>query len=230
MKTLDDAKKLAELLKYTGESFGQKVSVIFTRMDSPLGFAIGNALEIKESIEYLKGANIPDIDQITKALAIEMLIMTDIASDKIDALKMINEVITNGKALEKFKELIEIQGGDPLVCEDTDLLPKAQHVLQIISDRNGFISAIDSQKIGYALIKIGAGRMNLQSPLDMGAGAYFYRKIGDKIDVGEIIGEVLTNDDSIGKVVIDDILKAVEIVVENTQMAEQSYIIHKVGV
>jgi len=211
MKTMEDARKLAEHLKYTGESFGQKVSVVFTQMNSPLGYAIGNALEIKESIEYLKGANIPDVDVITKALAVEMLLLTEIAKDKVDALAKIDEVIKNGKALDKFKELIQIQGGNPAVCDDTDLLPKCKHIVKIVSNKKGFVKSLNSQQIGYALIKIGAGRTSLESPLDMGAGAYLYKKIGDEIGEGEAIGEVHTSDVAVGKIVVEDILNAIEV-------------------
>ena len=212
MKTLEDAEKLADLLKHTGESFGQKVSVIFTQMNSPLGFAIGNALEIKESIEYLRGENIPDIDVITKALAVEMLLLSGIAKDESEALIKINEVVANGKALDKFRELIEIQGGNPEVVHNTDLLPKAKYILPIKANKKGYIKSINSQKIGYALIKIGAGRLTLDSPLDMGAGAYFFRKIGDFVYENDDLGEVHSNDETKAHVVIKNILDALEVV------------------
>ena len=205
MKTMDDARKLAELLKHTGESFGQKVSVIFTQMESPLGFAIGNAMEIKESIGYLKGAHIPDIDQITKALAVEMLMQTGIATSKDEALQKIAEVIENRAALQQFKDLIQLHKGNPAVCDDTSLLPEAKYVLPIKSDKEGYINSIDSQKIGYALIKIGAGRVTLDSPLDMGAGAYLYKKIGDQINLSEEIGQLHTNNIALGQAVVQEI-------------------------
>jgi len=211
MKTIEDATKLADLLKFTGESFGQKVSIIFTQMNSPLGFAIGNALEIKESIEYLKGADIPDIDMITKALAIEMLLQTEIAGEAKVAINKINQVIANGKAIEKFKDLITLHHGNPNVCDDTDLLPKSTHILKIMSNKKGFISNINSQQIGYSLIKIGAGRTTLSSPLAMGSGAYLYKKIGDRIDISEEIGEVHTDNISLGSEVVNDILNSITV-------------------
>jgi len=211
MKTMEEAEKLASLLKYTGESFGQKVSVIFTQMNAPLGYAIGNALEIKESIEYLKGKNIPDLDAITKALAIEMLLQTGIASEEQEALEKIKGVLKNGQALNEFRKLIFRQKGDPRVCDDQSLLPQTKYVLPIVSTRQGYIESINSQKIGYALIKIGAGRMNLDTPLDMGAGAYIYKKIGEYLADKELIGEVHTNDQQLGAQVVNDILAAISL-------------------
>ena len=211
MKSMDDAKNLAELLKYTGKSFGQRVSVVYTRMDSPLGYAIGNALEIKECIEYLQGKVISDIDEITKTLAVEMLLMTDIATDKNDALNQINKVMKNGIALSKFAELVSIQEGDPKVVQNTSLLPSSKVILNMVSNQKGYVKNIDSQKIGYALIKIGASRTSLQSPLDMGAGAYLFKKIGDEIGMDEVIGEVHCECENTGKIVAQEILNAIEL-------------------
>ena len=223
MKTIENAEKLAELLKYTGECFGQKVSVVFTQMNSPLGYAIGNALEIKESIEYLSGKYIPDIDVITKTLAVEMLLQTGFANSESQALEKIIEVIKNGVALSKFAELIKIQGGNPEVCVNVELLPSSPYTIKIVSDKKGFISNINSQQIGYALIKIGAGRTSLNSPLDMGAGAYLCKKVGDRIEIGEEIGEVYTADINKGETVAQDILKSIE--TSNDKVSEQKMVL-----
>jgi pyrimidine-nucleoside phosphorylase len=211
MKNITDAQSLGNLLKTTGESFGQKVSIVYTQMDSPHGYAIGNALEIKESIEYLKGADIPDVDAITKSLAVEMLLLSEVATDSDDALEKITKVIKNGKALHEFEKLIIRQGGNPDVVRDTSLLPTAPHILPIISNKKGNITHINSQQIGYALIQIGAGRMTLQSPLDMGAGAYLYAKVGDQLNIDEPIGEVHTSDIDKGARVVEEILAAISV-------------------
>jgi pyrimidine-nucleoside phosphorylase len=193
IKNLEDGKRLANLLKNTGKNLGQNVSVVFTNMNSPLGYSIGNALEIKESINYLKGENIPDIDAITKELVSQMLIMTDNATDKNDAISKINEVINNGKALEYFEKFIEAQNGNPKVCSDISLLPTSKYKIPIISKKNGYISSINSQQIGYTLIEIGAGRKSLDTKLDYSAGAELFKKVGDKISKEEIIGYLHTN-------------------------------------
>jgi len=209
MKNQADATQLGEMLKYTGESFGQKVTVVFTRMESPLGYAIGNALEIRESIEYLSGADIPDIDILTKTLSTEMLLLTGIATDTADAHRQIDTVIKNGNALKELEKLIARQKGNADIVRNLDLLPTAKHKKPIYADRTGIITAINSQQIGYALIKIGAGRTSLESPLDMGAGAYLYKKVADHVQKGEKIGEVHANDPDQANITIDEIKAAI---------------------
>jgi len=212
IKDIKTAKILGNLLKDTGEQLGQKVTVVYTNMNSPLGFYIGNALEIKESIEYLKGADIPDIDTITRTLAKEMLILSGNVGSPEEAEKKVNDVITSGKALEFMKKFIESQGGNPAVCDDLSLLPQAKYELDIISDRQGWIKSINSQNIGYALVNIGAGRKTLDSVLDYYAGAYLTKKIGDTMEFGEVIGKLYCNDKEQGVITAQKILDSYEII------------------
>ncbi len=206
IKDIQTAKRLGNLLKSTGEKLGQRVTVIYTNMNSPLGNYIGNALEIKESIEYLQGKSIPDIDIITRTLAKEMLLLTDIAKTIDEAENMVDDSIKSGKALEYMKKFIENQGGNPKVCDDLSLLPQAKYKMEIISDKSGWIKEINSQNIGYALVNIGAGRKTLDSVLDYSAGAYLTKKIGDTIEFGEVIGYVYCNDKDAGNQTIEKIL------------------------
>ncbi len=206
IKDMKTAKTLGNLLKSTGEILGQKVSVVYTNMNSPLGNYIGNALEIKESIEYLKGKNIPDIDIITKTLATQMLLLTGKAKSSQEASEMIAKTISSGKALEFMKKFIENQGGNPAVCDDLSLLPQAKYKIDIISDRVGWIERINSQNIGYALVNIGAGRKTLDSELDYAAGAYLTKKIGDTLEFGEVIGTLYCNDKTLADQTIQKIL------------------------
>jgi len=217
IKDLKNGKKLADLLIKTGEKFGQKVTVVFSNMNSPLGGYIGNALEIKETIEYLKGKDIPDIDVLTKTLAVEMLLLSEVAESESEAMNMIQEVINSGKALKYFKNFIEQQGGDPEVCENTSLLPQAEYKIPIISKRSGWISLINSQQIGYAMVDIGAGRKTLDSKLDYSSGAYLTKKIGDKISINETIGYVYCNDKKTGNLCITKILKSYKITDKKVQ-------------
>lgn len=206
MKNLDQARELAKYLKHTGEAFGQKVAITFTNMNSPLGHAIGNAIEIKETIEYLKGADLPDIDAITKALAINMLLMSKIASTKEEALAMIEDSLKSGKALEYFRSFIEMQGGDGRIIDDYDLLPHTQKITEIKGDKEGYIKSIDSKSIGYALVGIGAGRKKLEDKLNYATGAELFKKIGDKIHKDEIIGYLHCDDASM----IDSTIKRIK--------------------
>lgn len=198
MPTLSRAKELAGHLVATGESFGQKVKVLFSNMNSPLGSAVGNALETIEAIEYLKGNYLPDTYEITTALVAEMLMMAGFAADFAEAEKQIRGAVDSGKALDKFAEIIEAQGGNPRVIEDYKLFDTAKYEVPILAEKGGYIQAIDSRAIGYALVRIKAGRMKTSDALDYSAGAKLPFKIGDKIAAGEELGRVYCNKESDG--------------------------------
>jgi pyrimidine-nucleoside phosphorylase len=198
MKNLAQAKKLGDLLQVTGESFGQKVKVIYTNMNSPLGNYCGNALEVIEAIDYLKGKTTPDLDTITRTLALEMLIISGKYSDRTAAKAKIDSVIKNGAALDKFIELIKQQGGNPEVIDDYGLFSSAVYELPVITNQKGYIKSIDTRQIGYALVSIGAGRRTLNSELDAAAGVYLPCKIGDEIDAAGKLGKVFCNDRAAG--------------------------------
>jgi pyrimidine-nucleoside phosphorylase len=190
MPNLRRAKELAEHLMFTGQSFGQKVCVVFSNMNSPLGNAVGNALEMVEAIEYLKGNYLPDTYELTTALTAQMLISAELAKDFYHAKTMIDSVVASGEALEKFREIIAVQGGNPKVIDDYSLFAKAGAKVPILAASGGYVHAIDSRAIGYALVRIKAGRMKVSDTIDYAAGALLYPKIGDQMNKGDIIGEV----------------------------------------
>jgi len=225
IKTMEKAQKLAGLLVSTGEMLGQKVAVVFSRMNSPLGKYIGNALEIIETIEYLKGDTSPDIDILTKELAIQMLLIAGKADNRQQALMLVQDAISSGRALDKFRELIIQQSGNPLIIDDLTLLPQCRYKRAIIAEKSGWIKQIDSQTIGYSLILIGAGRLKLDSKLNYGAGLKILKKIGDRIEEGEILGEIFYDDSEKTDEVVDRILKSFEI---SETITEQESVIIKV--
>lgn len=200
IKTLDDAKILGNYLKTTGEALGQKVCVVYSNMNAPLGNFIGNALEVKETIDYLRGKKINDIHVLTKKLATEMLLLANVFADQTEAENKVEEVIANGKALQKFAEFIEAQSGNPKVCEDTSLLPQAKFKTKVYANQSGYVKAVDSQSIGYALVDIGAGRKTLDSKLDYSSGAEMYPKIGTKLNKGDVIGFVYANNENAAQI------------------------------
>ena len=208
MPNLRRAKELATHLINTGESFGQKISVVFSNMNSPLGHAVGNALETIEAIEYLKGNTLPDTEAITNALVSRMLILSGKAKDETEAEKMISRVIEDGSALAKFAEIIAAQGGDPKVIDDYQLFPQAKYRLPIIAKESGYIHSIDARAIGYALVRVKAGRMQTEDSLDYGSGAMLYPKIGTEIKAGDEIGELYANDHKKGTEVAELIRQA----------------------
>ncbi len=211
MPNLRRAKELAELLMHTGQSFGQKVSVVFSNMNSPLGNAVGNALEMIEAIEYLKGRYLPDTYELTTALTAEMLISAGLAVDFMAAKEMIDNAVSSGKALDKFREIIQAQGGNPRVLDDYGLFDAVKVVEPIIADQAGYVHSIDSRAIGYALVRIKAGRMVVSDAIDYSAGALLHPKIGDKLAVGDKIGEVHAASTEAAKEVADLIRRAYKI-------------------
>lgn len=212
MKDIGKAKELGRLLKLASEGLGQKTEIVYSRMSSPLGFYIGNGLEIKETIEYLNGSlNVPDVDTLTRTLAMKMLLLSGNAESEKQAFEAINNAISSGDALESFAKFIELQGGDRRVCDDVILLPQSKYTVPIVAEKTGYISSVNSQQIGYALVDIGAGRKTLTSPLDYATGAYLTPKIGDKVAIGEEIGLVYCQDESSGKATAKKILNAFEI-------------------
>jgi pyrimidine-nucleoside phosphorylase len=212
MPTLSRAKELAELLIKTGHAFGQKVTVIFTNMNAPLGMHIGNALEVIEAIEYLKGNYLPDTQLITETLTAEMLLSAGLAPEKEAAIAQIREVISNGKALQKFEEMIAAQGGDASVCNDYNSFAQVKYQLPIRATTDGYVQKIDSKNIGYALIGVKAGRMQVSDEIDFGAGAILYPKVGDIIESGKEIGTLFCNDLDAGEIAISRILQSYLIV------------------
>ncbi|MFO8144906.1 MAG: thymidine phosphorylase [Candidatus Syntrophosphaera sp.] len=194
MPDIKKAKELAKLLISTGEGFGQKVRVVFSNMNSPLGLAVGNGLEMVEAIEYLKGNPLKDTGVLTSVLVAQLLLSGGLADSEDAALKMIDSAVKSGKALQKLQEIITAQGGDPRVLEDYSLLGKTKHKIPILASQDGYVQSIDSRAIGYALVRIKAGRMKVTDEIDYGAGALLMPKVGDRLEKGEPMGEIHAND------------------------------------
>lgn len=193
IRNLEAARKLGKLLTNTGKSFGQNVKIIYTNMNSPLGEYVGNSLEVLESIHFLQGKMIPDLHQVTRKLAVTMLQMAGICNSEAAARKLFEKVLSSGAALDKFKLMIQAQEGDPAVCDNPELLPRARYEIPIEAPDSGWIEAIDSQSIGYALIGLGAGRRKINDQLDYSAGAYLPYKIGDYLAGGARLGSIFCN-------------------------------------
>lgn len=211
MPNLRRAEELAEHLTNTGKAFGQKVSVVFSNMNSPLGNSVGNALEVIEAIEYLKGNPLPDTELLTTALVSQMLFSSGLASSDAQAREMIQSVIQSGKALEAFRSMLIAQEGDPGVIDDYTRFGKAKYCIAILSDQSGYIHKIDSTAIGYALVHIHAGRMKVSDEIDYIAGATLPKKIGDYIEKEEILGLIHCNKESEGLAIVDQIRSAYKI-------------------
>jgi len=231
MKNLDDSIKLCETLVLTGESSGRRTVGLITNMDQPLGQAVGNSLEIIESIEALKGNGPADLMEVTFAIGAYMLIAAGVASKYRDARVMLENALESGAALEVFKKFIKAQGGDPEVCSNYQNFPGAGHRIPFLAKSGGYIHEIDALEVGLAAIDLGAGRRKKEDPINYGTGFGFQKKIGDPVEVGETIAIIHTDNREVADRVSVKLEKAVKISREKIEAPELIlYIVDKDGV
>lgn len=208
MRKLDDAERLAHALVSVARKMGRRAAAVFTSMDEPLGFAVGNALEVVECIECLKGESPRDLWEVTEALGVQMLLMAEVSFDKEEARKMLRGKIANGEALEKFKEMVENQGGDSRAIDDYSKLREARFISQVEAERDGFLKGVDTLLVGQLCIKLGGGRRLISDQIDPAVGFIFEKKIGDRVERGEVIACVHASDESLGKKAASDLKEA----------------------
>lgn len=190
VKDLNEAKILGNIMKQIGEMAGKPTICVFTSMDEPLGRFVGNSLEIKESVEFLKGHGERDVKDVVFEIGSIMLKLAGFSDDlEYNKLKM-QEVIDNGIAFEKFKQLIIKQKGDVSYIEDLDKFDKANFVLPIYSDRNGYVEKLDALEIGKISVALGAGRMKKEDNIDYTVGIELCKKVSERVCSGEIIAKI----------------------------------------
>jgi pyrimidine-nucleoside phosphorylase len=193
MKSEKDAAFLAELMVETGERMGKQMVALITDMDQPLGNMIGNALEVVECVEVLRGKGPADLRELCLELAGWMLhlggVSTTVAEGKQESAKL----ISSGKALEKFRQMVELQGGDSRVIDDPKLLPQAQHTMQVTSERNGYVRSIQCEQVGTACVILGGGRERKEDSVDPSVGIVLHKKVGDRVAAGEPIATIYYN-------------------------------------
>lgn len=197
MKKLEDSIELAEAMVEIGNSLNRKTVAIISDMNQPLGFAVGNALEIKESIDLLKGQGPEDLLELCLELGSHLVYLAEKAESIEEAKKMLIQVIESGQALEKMKQFIIGQGGDPSVVDDTSLLPTAKHQIEVIVNQDGYVADIEAQKIGIAAMKLGAGRETKDSIIDLSVGVVLHKKIGDEVRSGESIATLHASQENV---------------------------------
>ncbi|MFA6978332.1 MAG: thymidine phosphorylase [Ignavibacteriaceae bacterium] len=193
MQKFSDAKELAQSLLNTAKAFDKKVIAFITDMNQPLGNYIGNWFEVLESIKILRGEVVPDLCEVSFTLSGAMIYLGGKAKSIEDGIKLSKELIANGKAFEKFVELVKLQGGDVSYLHEPGKYPKSKHKLIVKSKTEGFVSAIDTYQIGVAALELGAGRLKKEDVIDPKAGIIFHKKLGDKLVKGEIIAELFTD-------------------------------------
>lgn len=185
MKTKTQARALAKSIRETGLRFNKNMMTILTDMNQPLGDAVGNSLEIIESIDVLKNRGPKDITDISVELAGGMVHLAGLAKTHAEGNKMARKALESGAALKVFKEMIKNQGGDPKVCTNYKLLPVAKTKTQVLATENGYVSSMNNERIGLLCVDLGGGRKKVSDKVDFAVGFIFHKKLGDKVKKGE---------------------------------------------
>ncbi len=200
MKSLEDSKKLAQAMVSIGNRVGRKTMAIISDMSQPLGNAIGNALEVKEAIDTLKGEGPDDLTELCLTLGSQMVYLAEKASSIEEARQKLEENLQNGKALEKFKVFIEAQGGDPKVADQPELLPQAKFKIDLPANTTGFIHEIIADEIGKAAMMLGAGRATKESEIDLAVGIVLHKKVGDFVEEGDSLLTIYANKENVEEI------------------------------
>lgn len=187
MQTAEEAKELALAMIEIGRLSKRDTRAMISDMNQPLGLAIGNALEVKEAIETLKGVGPKDFTELCISAGIIMLKQAKLASDDVIAREMLTDVIFNGKALEKFKQFVAAQGGNPAVADDMSLLPSSKTVSEIKATRSGYLKEMKAMKLGLVAMKLGAGRATKDDVILPGVGLVLNKKVGEKLSIGDVL-------------------------------------------
>jgi thymidine phosphorylase len=190
MKTEADSRRLAESLVSIGNASGVKTEAIISAMDAPLGRAVGNALEVVECIDVLKGGGPDDLIEVSVELTARMLVLGKVAGDRAAAEQQVRRAIRSGDGLERFRRIIEAQGGDPRVVDDYSRLPHVADRHLVAADRAGFVVRVDAELVGRASVALGAGRDRVEDPVDPAVGILVAAKPGDRVRAGDPLLEL----------------------------------------
>ena len=194
MARREDARALAESMASIGRAMGKPVRAILTSMDAPLGRMVGNALEVRECVECLRGEGPEDLMEVSLELAAEMLVLGGVASNRADALARCRGSIADGSALDRFRRVVVAQGGDPRVCDDPlGVLPRATRLETVRAERAGFIQEFKAWPVGQASMLLGAGRATAEDAIDPAAGIVLVKTVGDRVAAGDVIAELHFN-------------------------------------
>ena len=190
MKSEKDAAFLAELMVETGERMGKEVVALITDMDQPLGRMIGNALEVVEAVEILRGEGPEDLRQLCTELAGWMLHLGGVSATVAEGKRQSEKLIASGKALEKFRQMVELQGGDPRAIDDPSKLPQAQRTVTLSSPKSGYLASLQCEQVGAACVILGGGRERKEDSVDPAVGIMLHKKVGDAVSAGEPLATI----------------------------------------
>lgn len=193
MKEEKDAIRLAEAMVSIGKHVGRTTVAVVSDMSQPLGYAVGNAIEVAEAIQTLRGQGPADLTELSLILGSHMLVLSQKYSSLQEARETLEHLIQSGKAVEKMKEFIAGQHGDPTVIDHPDRLPSPQQKIQLLANEGGYISEIHAEEVGLCAMLLGAGRMTKEDQIDHAVGVYLHRKVGDAVQKGEPLATLYVN-------------------------------------
>jgi pyrimidine-nucleoside phosphorylase len=225
MRDLSQSRRLAETMIAIGKGMGKKVTALITDMNQPLGRAVGNSIEVIEAIEALKGNGEPDLMDVTMTLAAHMLLMSKVARTPQRVCDLMGNAIGSGAALEHFRRMVRLQGGDARVIDDYALLPTARLRFTLGAFQAGFVQEMDTSRIGMLAVELGAGRQKRDDTIDPAVGFRFRKKTGDRVRRGEVVAEVLANDPKLGKRIAAELGDCIRI---GARRPEPTRLIHEI--
>jgi thymidine phosphorylase len=194
MPELKQAGTLARSLMDVCGAMKTRIAVLISDMEQPLGHAVGNAIEVRECIHFLKGSGPEDLESLSLALAAHMILLGGKAKNLQSASRMAYEAVSRGSALERFRAIVQAQGGDPRVVDDPSLLPLAKNVRNVHASKGGFVRRCDAKLLGLAANALGAGRSRVGDFIDPEVGLYLEKKIGDRVRPGDTLCRIYWND------------------------------------
>ncbi|EHJ06643.1 pyrimidine-nucleoside phosphorylase [Staphylococcus simiae] len=223
MKTLADSEALAHAMVRIGNNVGRKTMAIISDMDQPLGRAIGNALELQEAIDTLKGKGPEDLTELVLTLGSQMVVLAQQAETLDEARAKLQQAIQSGAALDKFKQFIINQGGDATIVDHPEKLPQATYQIEYQAQQSGYVTQLISNNIGVASMMLGAGRLTKEDDIDLAVGIVLNKKIGDKVEQGESLLTIHSNRQN-----VDDVLQKLDesITISNNNVSPT--LIHKI--
>ncbi|TDM00793.1 pyrimidine-nucleoside phosphorylase [Macrococcus carouselicus] len=223
MKTDEDAEKLAHAMVKIGNNVGRRTMAIISDMSQPLGYAIGNALEVQEAIETLRGEGPEDLTELVLTLGSQMVVLGGGAETLDEARGKLQEVIQNGQALEKFRTFLENQGGNGDVIDDVSLLPQASYKIEVPAKYAGVVSRIVADEIGIASMLLGAGRATKDDQIDLAVGLMLRKKVGDRVEEGESLVTIYANREE-----VEEVKEKIYSNIEIADKAEAPKLIHTI--
>lgn len=217
MKNIEQATELARTMKNIGKLAEKETVCVITSMEEPLGEAVGNSLEVIEAIQALKGNMKEDVQEVVLELGAYMIKLAGRGDNIEENKQKMLEQINNGKALNKFKELVQNQGGDVTYIDNPDLFEKTKYILPVLANNDGYVKELDAKNVGEISMNLGAGRMKKEDTIDLAVGVALKKKIGDKVESGEVLAYIHANNEEKGKEAVKRLLDSYQITGEKIE-------------